>query len=72
MTFPKEAWPLLSAIAAAFIAGAVSFIVTVLSKEQKTSEFRQAWIDALREDLAIFASQIVILHDIFTEARIIQ
>ena len=33
-------------------------MVTVLSKEQKTSEFRQAWIDALRNDLSEFISTI--------------
>lgn len=60
---PKDAWPFFAAISAAFIAGTVSFVVTVLSKEQKTSEFRQAWIDSLREDLSTFASLIVVLHD---------
>ena len=44
-------------IAAALVAGLVSFIVTVLSKEQKTSEFRQAWIDALRSDIADFVAK---------------
>jgi len=29
----------------------------VLSKDQKTSEFRQAWIDALRVDIADFVSK---------------
>lgn len=56
MTIPKEAWPLVGAICAAIIGGAASFIVTMLSKEQKTSEFRQAWIDGLREDLANFGA----------------
>jgi len=44
----------LSTVVAALIAGAFSFVGLTLSKEQKTSEFRQAWIDGLREDLAIF------------------
>lgn len=50
--------PMLSvgAVVAAMITGFVSFLITLLSKEQKTSEFRQAWIDALRKDLAKFAS----------------
>ena len=39
-------------IVSAIIAGCVSFLVFVLSKEQKTSEFRQAWIDGLRDDIA--------------------
>ena len=41
-----------SAIMVAFIAGLFSFLNLVLSKEQKVSELRQAWIDGLREDLA--------------------
>ncbi len=52
MTIPTSAWPEITAVIAAVIAGAASFIVTVLSKEQKTSEFRQAWIDGLRNDIA--------------------
>lgn len=47
----------IATIAAAIVAGLVSFIVTVLSKEQKTSEFRQAWIDALRSDIADFVAK---------------
>lgn len=39
---------------AALVAGAFSFVNLTLNKEQKTSEFRQAWIDGLRGDLAIF------------------
>jgi hypothetical protein len=45
----------ISAISAFFVAFA-SFLVTLISKEQKTSEFRQAWIDALREDLSQYVS----------------
>lgn len=43
-------------IIAAIIAALVVFISTVLSKEQKTSEFRQAWIDELRKDVAQYVS----------------
>ena len=43
-------------IVAAIIAGLVVFISTVLSKEQKTSEFRQVWIDELRQDIAKYIS----------------
>jgi len=50
-------------IAAAMIAGAVTFIATLLSKDQKTSEFRQTWIDAIRADIAEFLSLIVLMHD---------
>jgi hypothetical protein len=43
-------------VIAAIITGAIAFLASVLSKEQKTSEFRQAWIDALRNDLAELTS----------------
>lgn len=48
-------WPIPGPVAAAFVAGFISFVITVLSKDQKTSEFRQAWIDGLRTDVAEFA-----------------
>ena len=44
----------IATVIAALIAGAIAFVNLTLSKEQKTSEFRQAWIDGLREDLAVF------------------
>ena len=44
----------IATVVASLIAGAISFVNLTLTKEQKTSEFRQAWIDALREDLATF------------------
>jgi len=58
MDIPPSAYPAIGAITAAIIAGGISFVVTVLSKEQKTSEFRQAWIDALREELSEFVSTV--------------
>lgn len=41
-------------IAAALVAGLFGLIGLVISKENKTSDFRQAWIDALRGDIADF------------------
>ena len=38
----------------AVVTCAVSFVTMSLTKELKTSEFRQAWIDGLRDDLAKF------------------
>ena len=58
MQIPVYAYPAIGAITAAVIAGAISFVITVLSKEQKTSEFRQAWVDSLREDLSEFLSHV--------------
>lgn len=36
----------------------MSFVNLTMTKEQKTSEFRQSWIDSLREDLATYFSAI--------------
>jgi hypothetical protein len=47
---------------AAGIAATVSLVVTVLSKEQKTSEFRQQWIDALRADIAEWLAETALLY----------
>jgi hypothetical protein len=44
--------PVLGPIIAAAITAVVAFVVSVLAKENKTSEFRQAWIEALRTDVA--------------------
>jgi hypothetical protein len=54
---------------AALIAGVISFSVTVLSKDQKTSEFRQAWIDGLRNDVAELAGMASATSDIFEELQ---
>ena len=41
-------------ILAAFIAGSITYLVSVFTKEGKVSDFRQNWIDGLREDTAKF------------------
>jgi hypothetical protein len=45
----------IGAVLAACITGTVTFVTLVISKEQKISEFRQAWIDAFRDELSEFA-----------------
>lgn len=40
-------------VGAALIAASAAFVGLVLGKEQKTTEFRQDWINAQREDLAV-------------------
>ena len=50
-------------VATAIIAGTVTLVVTILSKEQKTSEFRQAWIDSLRSDVAELAGRMETVVD---------
>lgn len=53
MQIPEAA---IGPIIAAVIAGMVVFVSTMLSKEQKTSEFRQTWIDELRKDISEYIS----------------
>ncbi|KAA0698102.1 hypothetical protein DTW90_14500 [Neorhizobium sp. P12A] len=50
------------AVFASLIAGTVSLIGLIISKEQKISEFRQNWIDELRNDIANLIARINSLH----------
>jgi len=56
-------------IFAAMIAALAVFISTVLSKEQKTSEFRQAWIDELRKDVAQYVSGTIEFAALFSQKK---
>jgi phosphoenolpyruvate synthase/pyruvate phosphate dikinase len=51
---PAQAIAAMATLIAALITAAISFVNLTLNKEQKTSEFRQAWIDGLRDELAKF------------------
>lgn len=68
MQLDEKYLPAITTLLAALIGAVVSFIITVLSKEQKISEFRQQWIDALRNDLSEYASQLGMLHIAFKAA----
>lgn len=46
-------------IVASTIAATIAFIGLIISKENKTSEFRQQWIDALRSELADLISSAI-------------
>lgn len=48
----------IGAIAAAGIGALISLLGLIVSKESKVSEFRQAWIDALRSELSSFMSNV--------------
>ena len=63
---PKEA---AGAILAALIAGLVSLLGLIISKEQKISEFRQAWIDGLRENVALVITHIEAIRGAMHAAR---
>lgn len=47
---------------AATVAGAISLVSLIISKENKTSEFRQQWIDALRLELSTYISHSMEIH----------
>jgi len=49
---PSNVFVAIATVVAAVIAGLISVVSLTLTKEQKTSEFRQAWIDELRQDLS--------------------
>lgn len=46
ITFPN------SALVFSFFAALIPYLALIVAKENKISEFRQAWIDSLREELA--------------------
>ena len=54
----------LGAVVAALITALVSWLSLNISKEQKTSEFRQAWIDALRADIAAVVAHANAFHGV--------
>ena len=54
------------AIVAALIAGLVSLLGLIISKEQKISEFRQAWVDSLRSEISALISHANAIHGAFT------
>ena len=56
-------------VLAALIAAAITFLVAVFTKESKVSEFRQTWIDSLRNDLAQFAGIWWYLLNEFEQAK---
>ncbi|MBY0237172.1 MAG: hypothetical protein K2W93_19495 [Burkholderiaceae bacterium] len=49
----------LAAITVALFAGSISLVGLVIAKEGKTSDHRQAWIDALRKELADYYAGVV-------------
>jgi len=69
LDIPAPAYATIGAISAATIAGGISFLMVVLSKDQKTSEFRQAWIDGLRSETAKLISHFLVITDIVREMR---
>jgi hypothetical protein len=56
-------------LAVALIAGVVSLVVSILSKDQKTSEFRQAWIDGLRNDVSQLIAHLAVVKTLSAIVR---
>jgi len=56
MEIPDKAWIAVGMILAAVIAGLISFVNILIAKDQKTTELRQAWIDALRQVTSEFTA----------------
>lgn len=54
----------IGAISAAIITGLLSLVGLIISKENKTSEFRQQWIDSFREEISelIGRLEVILLH----------
>ncbi|MCS4091371.1 hypothetical protein [Rhizobium sp. BK176] len=48
----------IGAIGAAIITSAISLIGMIVAKEQKVSDFRQAWIDALRAEMTSYLTSV--------------
>ncbi len=53
---PSLTHDFLAPVIAGLFAGVFSLVALLMGKEQKVSEFRQAWIDGLRADVARFIS----------------
>jgi hypothetical protein len=63
---PKE---IAGTIIAAAIAAFISLVGLIITKESKISEFRQAWIDALRADIAAIITHSHAVSGTWDEAR---
>ena len=57
--------PPMATVTAAAIAGVVAFVVSVLTKEHKVSEFRQSWIDSVRNDISELLAMFNLLEAVF-------
>src|SRR5450830_340152 len=61
--------PVIGTVAAALVAGGIARANLIASKESKISEFRQSWINALRDDLAALFSNTRTLARAIQESR---
>jgi hypothetical protein len=59
---------LLVTIALALFGASVTFVGIILSKEQRVSEFRLSWLEALREDIASLIARALAIHGVHVNA----
>lgn len=64
-TFGKNAIILLGAMFAALVAGFFAFMNLIASKENKVSEFRQDWINSLRDSISCYISSLTYLSTLY-------
>ncbi|MBD8696849.1 hypothetical protein [Stenotrophomonas sp. CFBP 13718] len=58
MEFPsKELWTAIGTVIAATVAAGVTFLTATLSKDAKISDFRLAWMDTVRAEIAEISSR---------------
>lgn len=60
-TLPPTVYIAAGVIAAALISAFWSLISLIIAKDQKISEFRQAWIDQLRKEISSYNGQLLAL-----------
>lgn len=58
MSLPPSTYIAIGAVLAALVAGLFSFLNLISSKENKVSEFRQSWIDGIREEIAAYTAAV--------------
>lgn len=63
--FGKNAIVLLGAMFTALIAGFFTFANLIASKENKVSEFRQEWINSLRDSISCYISSLTYLSTLY-------
>ncbi|WP_300727295.1 hypothetical protein [Pseudomonas sp.] len=61
--------PAIVTLSVSLIAGIVSLVVSILAKDQKTSEFRQAWIDGLRNDVSQLVAHLGLIKTMAKNVR---
>jgi hypothetical protein len=64
MNIPEAA---IGSIFAAIVAGVLTFLGLVIAKEHKVSEFRQAWIDDTRTDIAELIARLSLIISCYRE-----